>query len=98
MNDESFFLEMIELYVNDDKRETLSREYETESWKNYQVYVHALKSTSLYIGAERLSEHAKALELAAKNADDSYIHKHHEETMEEYGKLLAELKNGLQMK
>ena len=98
MDDESFFLEVVETYVDEDKREVLSREYETESWKDYQVYIHALKSTSLYIGAERLSEHAKALELAAKDADYLYIHKHHKETMEEYGELLAELQNGLQMK
>ena len=84
--------------MDEDKREVLSREYETESWKDYQVYIHALKSTSLYIGAERLSEHAKALELAAKDADYLYIHKHHKETMEEYGELLEELQNGLQMK
>lgn len=96
MNDESFFLEMIETYINGDKREVLETEYCEESWKNYQVHVHALKSTSLNIGAEKLSEKVKALELAAKAADYQYIREHHKEVMTEYGILLGELKKAIQ--
>lgn len=95
MNDETFFLEMIEEYIRGDKREVLAKEYEEESWKNYQIHIHALKSTSLNIGAEKLSKHAKDLELAAKDADYPYIQKHHDEVMAEYGDLLTELQNGL---
>lgn len=98
MNDESFLLEVIETYVGEDKREELSKEYAAESWKNYQIYIHALKSTSLYIGAEELSEKAKALELAAKDGDYAYIHGHHDEVMGEYKELLGELQQGLKMK
>ena len=43
-------------------------------------------------GAEELSAHAKALELAAKDADYQYIREHHAEVMEAYGALLRELK------
>ena len=78
--------------MNEDKREILEQEYEKEDWKDYQIHTHALKSTSLNIGAEKLSEHAKALEQAAKNADYQYIHEHHDEVMAEYARLLAELK------
>ena len=92
MDNEEFFLEIIESYVNEDKREILEQEYEKEDWKDYQIHTHALKSTSLNIGAEKLSEHAKALEQAAKNADYQYIHEHHDEVMAEYARLLAELK------
>ncbi|MDD6194641.1 MAG: ATP-binding protein [Lachnospiraceae bacterium] len=94
MNDEDFFLEMIDTYIQGDKRETLAMEYADESWENYQVHVHALKSTSLNIGAEALSEHAKALEFAAKGADYQYIHEHHNEVMIEYENLLKELSQG----
>ena len=38
-----------------------------------------------------LSAHAKALELAAKDADYQYIREHHAEVMAEYGNLIAEL-------
>ena len=98
MNDETFFLEVVGTYVDEDKREVLAREYTAESWKNYQTYIHALKSTSLYIGAVKLSEHAKALEMAAKDSDAAYIRGHHDEVMTEYGELLLELQNGLKMK
>ena len=33
MNDEEFFLEMIETYIDEDKREVLAQEYAEESWK-----------------------------------------------------------------
>lgn len=94
MNDEDFFLEMIDTYIKGDKREMLAKEYADESWQNYQVHVHALKSTSLNIGAEALSEHAKALEFAAKGADYQYIREHHDEVMAEYESLLKELSQG----
>lgn len=95
LNDEAFFLEMLETYIHGDKREVLATEYAEEAWKNYQVHVHALKSTSLNIGAEKLSEHAKALEFAAKDADYQYIHEHHDEVITEYGELLTELSRAL---
>ena len=95
LNDEAFFLEMLETYIHGDKREVLAKEYAEEAWKNYQVHVHALKSTSLNIGAEKLSEHAKALELAARDADYQYIHEHHDEVITEYGELLTELSRAL---
>ena len=74
----------------DEWRKT-KKEYANESWKDYQTHVHALKSTSLNIGAEKLSEHAKALEYAAKDENYQYIRKHHDEVMKEYGELLTEL-------
>ena len=43
--------------------------YETENWKDFTTKVHALKSTSRLIGANELSERARALE-AAGNCDD----------------------------
>lgn len=96
MNEEAFFLQVIEMYLQEDKREVLAKEYAEASWKNYQIHMHALKSTSLSIGAEKLSEHAKALEFAAKDADDSYIQEHHDEVMAEYGELLTELRKSVE--
>lgn len=94
MDDEAFFMEIIDTYIGADRREVLEKEYAEESWKNYQVHMHALKSSSLTIGAEKLSEHAKALELAAKDADYPYIREHHKEVMAEYEQLLTELQSG----
>ncbi|MCI5612992.1 MAG: hypothetical protein MR356_01465, partial [Agathobacter sp.] len=49
---------------------------------------HALKSTSLTIGAVSVSEKAKALELEAKAENIEFIRLHHQETMEEYEELM----------
>lgn len=43
--------------------------YETENWKDFTTKVHALKSTSRIIGANELSERAKALEAAGDSGD-----------------------------
>ncbi len=51
--------------------------YEAANWADYAVKVHALKSTSLTIGAELLSEQAKALEQAGKKGDTDYIRQNH---------------------
>lgn len=69
----------------------MEKEYSSSEWNNYRVYVHALKSTSLTIGADELSEHAKALELAVKEGNDSFVKEHHEAFMQEYDKLLEQL-------
>ncbi|MDD7177942.1 MAG: ATP-binding protein [Lachnospiraceae bacterium] len=91
MNEEDFYLEMIETFIQEDKREVLNTVFEEESWENYQVYIHALKSTSLTIGADELSGHAKDLELAAKEANYPYIREHHAQVMEAYGGLMEQL-------
>ena len=77
--EEDFYLEMLHIFHDqgEEKLEEIAALYEASNWKDYAVKVHALKSTSLTIGAEQLSEHAKALEQAGKSGDVDYIHKHH---------------------
>lgn len=91
MNDKSFFLEMVALYVKDDKREVLEKEFQDGNWNSYMVHVHGLKNTSLSIGAETLSEDMKKLEFAARENDYTYIREHHEEVLAEYSSLIAEI-------
>ena len=95
MDDEEFYLEILETYLEDDKQELIKKSYEAENWKDYETYVHALKSTSLNIGATTLSEHAKALEFAAKAKDYDYIRANHQNVLDEYENLLTQLKNAL---
>ncbi len=59
--------------------------------KNYRIQVHALKSTSLIIGALKFSEFAKKLEIAAKEENINYIEENHEELMKSYKKLHNEI-------
>ncbi|MBO5155064.1 MAG: response regulator [Eubacterium sp.] len=92
MNEEDFYVEMLEEYLRSDKVTDLERFFIDEDWDNYRTLVHALKSTSLTIGAVHLSGEAKALELAAKEADADYIRSHHKAVMEEYMGLTDQLR------
>lgn len=91
MDDMNFYEEMIGEYLKNDKRAALEEFYAQEDLENYRITVHALKSTSLTIGAVELSEQAKKLEMAAKSKDMDYIRLHHEEVMEKYNKLYDSL-------
>lgn len=93
-NDEEFYRDMIGLYCNgyDANCDKIEEALDIEDWKNYTVYLHALKSTSLNVGGMVVAEAAKKLELAGKaigqgkNTDDniSYIKENNADAMELY--------------
>ena len=91
MNDETFYQEMIQEFADGDKRELLKECLASENYNDFGTYVHAVKSTALSIGAEHLSEKAKLLEKAAKEADTSYINSHFEEFLLEYSSLIQKI-------
>ena len=96
MNDEEFYVEMIQEYLKADKTQKGNQFLAEKDWNNYETVVHSLKSTSHTIGAVPLSEEAKALEMAAKKGDESYILSHHPAVMEKYRELLNSLQKVLQ--
>ena len=96
VDDRDLYLEILGEYVHPDREQQIQNAFAQEDWKNYQVGVHSLKSTSRTIGASKLSEMSLALENAAKAGDIGYITAHHEETMEMYGKLKGRIRNILQ--
>ncbi len=77
--DEDFYQEMLRLYSSQgaEKRAEIVSLYESADWKDYAIKVHALKSTSLTIGAQALSAQAKELEMAGKRGDVDFIQTHH---------------------
>ena len=91
--DNDFYLEMLRIFYSqsEEKAEEIATLYETANWKDYTTKVHALKSTSLTIGAEQLSEHAKALERAGKDGDVEYIKKYHPGLMRLYQEVCESL-------
>ena len=95
MDEEDFYTEMIETYLSGDKRQQIADAYSDGNWKDYETYVHALKSTSMNIGAVTLSGHAKALEYAAKEGDIGYIRDNHDAVFAEYGDMLDKLREAL---
>lgn len=94
-NSEAFYKEMLGSYLAADKSEEADKLYQEENWDKYRILVHALKSTSLSIGAVVVSEEAKKLEMAAKEEDIAYIKGNHDRVMKQYRELLHALKNAL---
>ena len=91
--EEDFYREMLRMFCaqGGEKRAEIASLYERENWPDYAVKVHALKSTSLTIGAEKLSAQAKALELAGKQGDVDYIREHHPGLLSGYEELCARI-------
>ena len=107
----SYSAGMADLYKNiletfcelkEEKQSKLQEAFEGEDWKNYTVFVHALKSTSLSLGSEKVSAAAKELETAGKMITSAttselekhegaeFIKAHHDEAMKLYDELAAE--------
>jgi DegV family protein with EDD domain len=91
MNDDDFYLEMLREYCASPKDEELERCFAQENWEEYRIAVHALKSTSLTVGAAVLSANAKALEFACKEHNISYVKEQHTNVMEQYRRLIADI-------
>ena len=88
--------------LKEEKKNKMQSAFESGDWKNYTIFVHALKSTSLQIGGEKLSESAKELEMSGKvltssvtsevekQEAENYIKTHHAEVMKMYDEVSAE--------
>ncbi len=89
-DDEEFYLSLIKQYFDEsfEKMEIIKKAYEENDLENYEIYVHALKSTSKMIGEMKLSDKAKELEVAAKNKDRDFIVKNHQSCMDDYARFV----------
>ncbi|MBQ9442050.1 MAG: response regulator [Selenomonadaceae bacterium] len=88
--------------LKEEKQAKLNESFINEDWKNYTVFIHALKSTSLSLGSEKVSAKAKDLETAGKVITSAitselekheaieFIKSHHAEEMNLYDKLAEE--------
>ncbi len=92
---EEFYGDLLRAYLDDNKKERLDTYLANEDMENYDVVVHSLKSTSLTVGADVLSEQAKALEMAAKGKDLEYIKENHARVMEMYEELCNKITEAL---
>ncbi len=66
------------------KAGNLEDNLKAENWKDYEIYVHSLKSTSKMIGAGDLFEQAARMEAAAGEGDGAAIKKEHESMIKKY--------------
>ncbi|MGN1423137.1 MAG: ATP-binding protein [Oscillospiraceae bacterium] len=89
--DSEAYCEILALYAKKgvEKLEHIGDLFRRKDWKNYVIEVHALKSTSLSIGAIRLSELAAELEAAGKTESYSVIEKKNDELLKMYGEVIG---------
>ena len=89
------YIEVLKMHCDDgeNNRNKIESLYAQRNWKEYSIYVHALKSSMMSIGAVGLSEMAKKLEFAAKADDGDYILSAHDAAMQEYCRVLDILKD-----
>lgn len=93
-NSEEMYQEMVDAYCLQGQKnlQKLSEYYEAHDWENYRIIVHAIKSTSLVIGAVALSEKAKVLENAAKEKNEEILLKEAEGLYQEYETIIRLIK------
>lgn len=84
------YVDVVRIYdsMGQKKCHTLEQAYGQKDWDTYRIETHALKSTSLGIGATHLSELAKNMEMAASEKKEDVIHTGHQLMMEEYRRIL----------
>lgn len=97
MNDQNFYKEMLGEYVNGDKTSELVEYFGKEDFEYYRITVHAVKSTSLTIGATKVSEDAKALEMACKESNFDYVKQNHDAFLQEYKTLIQTLRTEFEL-
>ena len=94
VGDKDFYKSLLIQFATEsaDKIAAMKKHYTSRDWHNYEILVHALKSTSKMIGIYDLSEKAKSLEMAAKNNEENYILDNHEQMIRDYGRITANIR------
>ncbi|MBO4408472.1 MAG: response regulator [Clostridiales bacterium] len=89
--DNELYIDILREYVSDGKEmlRMINEYYEKSDYNNYVIKVHALKSTSLTIGAEPLSALLRTLETAGKDRNTDVIAELHGEFVSMYGSVLG---------
>ena len=84
--DHDFYLELVENFAEgcDRSLPIIRSDWERQDWADYQIRVHALKSTARQIGANELSDLALQQELAAKAQDADAIQAGAENLLQHY--------------
>ena len=94
MGNAELYKKILAKYADVTKIEELERSLAAEDWDSYRIAAHSVKGTSLNIGAETLSAHAKEMEFAARDGDIDLIKKKHKGFLEEYQAVINTIKDG----
>ena len=89
---EDLYEDMLRDYIDGDHTAELEKHFADENWADYRIVIHGVKSTSLMIGGENLSEKAKELELAAADGKADFIKENHASVLEQYKTLMDKIR------
>jgi CheY-like chemotaxis protein len=94
------YFSTLALFANDGLRqlEQVNLAFEENDYSLYTVWIHAIKSSILTIGANQIAEQALALELAAKENDIKYLLDNHQDFTRKCGFLCRAIKGFLSAK
>ena len=97
VGDEEFYKSLLIQFATEAKEKipSIKKFYAERDWHNYEILVHALKSTSKMIGIMDLSEKAKSLEMAAKEGREEFILENHEEVIKHYSRITTDIREQL---
>lgn len=88
---EELFQEILADFRHSGIIDELKKCYAAKDWDNYRINAHSLKSSSLTVGAEEVSETFKKLEFAVKESDYGYIEANHDAACALFDELAAEM-------
>ncbi len=91
MNDRNLYKEVLIEYARDEKKKMkeLDGYFKDKDWENYKIRIHAVKSSSRTIGAERLFRSAEMLETASGDRNEAAVRALYPEFITEYTKVTA---------
>lgn len=89
------YIDIVKIYheIGVKRIDEIRQFFNEKDWENYTILVHSLKSTSLNIGAVKLSKMAKRLESAAKSKDENVIAEENDTMLSEYERVIEAIKN-----
>ena len=94
-NSEEIYLDIINEFRLDDRRDELNEFFHSQNWERYRISAHAVKSTSLTIGAMKLHEIAKQIEEPLKEMDFQPALRLHDSFIETYTEVMEMLQRVL---
>ena len=95
MGSKTLLLQIMQEFQEGDREAKIQEAYASKDVESYRILVHALKSTSMTIGASDLSQKALMQEKAAKDNDWTTVQEHHEALMEDLGRTMKGLREYL---
>ena len=95
--DDELYRQVLESYLEQGQeyKEQLPSYYKAKAWHDYAVVAHAIKSSSLSIGAVTLSDLAKEQEFLGKDENEEEITKTYDAFYEEFCETLIEIEGML---